>query len=304
VDLVTVINTAIDAMRPAAGAKEIRLELNLDPDTAPIAGDSDRLQQVVWNLVSNAIKFTPKRGLVEIRLQQLNSHIEIVVNDSGCGISAEMLPHIFDRFWQADSTSTRQYGGLGLGLALVKHITELHGGTIRAESGGVNKGALFIVNLPLMAQVTPEVPGRQSANSADVLSTVGSSSIKGLRLLVADDDAETVELFTRLLTQQGAEVINAKSAAETLERLRSTLPDVLICDIEMPDEDGYSLIRKVRLLGAKEGGGVPAVAVTAYGSTDDRIRLLAAGFQMHVPKPVDPAELVTVVASVAGRIRT
>ncbi|MGH7319393.1 MAG: ATP-binding protein, partial [Candidatus Rokuibacteriota bacterium] len=301
VDLVAVVNAAIDAVRPAATAKEIRLQSILDPKAGPIAGDPDRLQQVMWNLLSNAVKFTSNRGRVQVRLERINSHVEVVVSDTGCGIGEDVLPYVFDRFRQADSTSSRRHGGLGLGLALVKHLVELHGGAVRAESAGVDRGATFVVKLPLMAQLAPEATAREHPTTRRVESPVEFSAISGLRLLIVDDEPETLELFTRLFRQHGAEVVAAKSAAEALDQLAAGLPDVLICDIEMPGEDGYSLIRKVRALGLKEGGSVPAVAVTAYGSVDDRIRLLAAGFQMHVPKPVEPAELVTVVASVAGR---
>jgi signal transduction histidine kinase len=302
VDLVGVINAAIDAVRPAATAKGIRLTAVLDPKAGPIAGDPDRVQQMLWNLLANAVKFTPKQGRVQVRLQKVNSHVEIVVTDTGCGIAADVLPRIFDRFHQADGTTTRRHGGLGLGLALVKHLIEMHGGVVRADSAGPDRGATFIVELPLMAQLTLEeaspahaAPRRPPA--------VPSLVLDGLRLLVVDDDTDTLELFTRLFTRQGAEVLVAASTAEAVAELARRAPDVLLCDIEMPGEDGYALIRQVRTLSVKQGGTVPAIAVTAYGSVDDRIRLLSAGFQMHVAKPVDPDELVAVVASVAGRGR-
>ena len=298
-DLIVVITAAIDAIRPAADNKQIRLQSVLDPSAALVAGDPDRLQQVMWNLLSNAVKFTPKAGRVQVRLERVSSHLEIAVSDTGIGIAADLLPHVFDRFRQADSTSRRHHGGLGLGLALVKHLVELHGGSVRAESAGADQGATFVITLPVMAQLVTERGTHPTARRAGTLEA--ASGVAGLRLLLVDDERDTIELFTSLFTQHGAEVIAARSAAEALGLLAATRPDVLVCDVEMPGEDGYTLIRKVRALGTKEGGSIPAVAVTAYGSVEDRIRLLAAGFQMHVPKPVEPAELITVVASVAGR---
>ena len=300
VDLAGAVNAAIDSVRPAASAKDIRLHSILDPNAGPIAGDPDRLQQVMWNLLSNAVKFTPKNGRVQVRVERIESHVEVVVSDTGCGIDSGILPYVFDRFRQADSSASRRHGGLGLGLALVKHLVELHGGSVRAVSPGVDRGATFIVKLPLMAQQAPEDGAREhpTARGAPLLV---SADLAGLRLLVVDDEQETLELFTSLFAQHGAEIAVASSAAQALDRLRAFRPDVLICDIEMPGEDGYALIGCVRALPLAQGGAVPAVAVTAYGSVEHRIRILSAGFQMHVPKPVEPAELLTVVASVSGR---
>jgi len=273
----------------------------LDPKAESITGDADRLQQVVWNLLSNAIKFTPTGGRVQVRVERVGSHMEVVVSDTGKGIQADLLPYVFDRFRQEDSSSTRRHGGLGLGLALVKYIVELHGGTVGAESAGVDRGATFVVRLPLTARLVLQGGAKERRPGHWSAAAGGVDGIEGLRVLVVDDEAEAVELFTRVFTQHGAEVIAAKSTAEAIALLPAKRPDVLVCDIEMPGADGYALIRNVRALAPQAGGSIPAVAVTAYGSADDRIRLLAAGFQMHVPKPVDPAELITVVASVAGR---
>lgn len=300
VDMIGVITAAIDSVRPAAAAKEIRLQPVLDPNAGPIAGDPDRLQQVMWNLLSNSIKFTPKGGRVQVRLERINSHVEAIVSDNGCGIPADVLPAVFDRFMQADTTSSRRHGGLGLGLALVKHLVELHGGSVRAQSEGPDRGATFIVMLPLMAQVA-ETPTREHPTARRLVPPLISGALAGRRLLVIDDEADTLELFRRIFAEQGANVAVAANAAEALEQLSAARPDVIICDIEMPGEDGYSLIRRVRALDPEAGGGVPAVAVTAYGSVEDRIRVLSSGFQMHVAKPVEPAELVTVVATLAGR---
>ena len=302
VELVGVINAAIDAVRPAAEAKGIRLTSVLDPKAGPIAGDPDRLQQVLWNLLANAVKFTPRQGRVEVRLERIDSHVAVVVKDTGSGIGDDVLPQIFDRFHQADGTTTRRHGGLGLGLALVKHLIELHGGSVRADSAGHDRGATFTVELPLMAQLTFDETIPAQAASRRQAPAVPPLMLEGLRLLVVDDDADTRELFTRLFGQQGAAVVVAASTADALTEFAKRAPDVLLCDIEMPEQDGYALIREVRRISAKQGGTVPAVAVTAYGSVDDRIRLLSAGFQMHVAKPVDPDELVAVVASVTGRV--
>jgi CheY-like chemotaxis protein len=267
-------------------------------------GDPARLQQVAWNLLMNAVKFTPRGGRVELHVRRAQSLVEIVVSDTGEGIAPEILPHVFERFRQADSSSTRTHGGLGLGLALVKHLVELHGGTVVARSAGRGQGATFMVTLPVAIADIPAGPAQRAHPSAPSMESLpGVSRLDGLRVLVADDDGEAVELAQTILAGAGAEVRTCTAAAEALELLRRWRPDVLVSDIEMPGEDGYSLIRKVRALGAEEGGDTPAVALTAYGRTQDRMRSLAAGFNMHVPKPVDPGELTTIIASVAGRPR-
>jgi signal transduction histidine kinase/ActR/RegA family two-component response regulator len=302
VDLKAVVENALDAVRPAAEGKSIRLQSVLDPRAGPITGDPARLQQVVWNLLMNAVKFTDKGGRVQVHLQRLNSDVEIVVSDTGRGIEPDLVPFIFDRFRQADSSSTRAHGGLGLGLALVEHLVELHGGTVVVQSDGDGKGATFIVKLPLSIAAITEGPVPRVHPTAPVMESVsGGVRLDGLRVLVVDDDPDAVELATAILAGAGAVVRTCGSAPEALATVQQWRPDVLVSDIEMPDEDGYTLIRKVRALDAEHGGKTPAVALTAYGRSQDRMLSLTAGYNMHVPKPVDPAELTTIVASLAGR---
>lgn len=301
---VTVIEAAIDAMRPAADARSIRIQAVLDSSAGPISGDPDRLQQVMWNLLSNAIKFTPKKGRVQVRLERINSHIEITVSDTGQGISPDFLPYIFDRFRQENSTSTRAYGGLGLGLAIVRQLVELHGGTVQAFSSGEGQGSTFTVNLPLMIVHT------DSSHSERVHPTVGGEvplntflSLDGLHLLIVDDEADARFLLTTVLEECGATVTAVGSASEALDALTQFKPDLLVSDVGMPHEDGYQLIRKVRSLSPEQGGSIPAIALTAYARVEDRIRAVSAGFQMHVPKPIEPAELVAVIANLTRRTR-
>jgi len=260
---------------------------------------------VFWNLLTNAIKFTPKGGRVQVLLERVNSHLEVSVIDTGEGIKPEFLPHVFDRFKQADASTTRRHGGLGLGLSIVKQLVELHGGDIRAKSPGVGHGATFTVSLPLTV-VHPELaaePERRHpvARSENGVPVDACLSLKGLKVLVVDDEPDARELIKRLLERCDAVVTTAASAAEAFGRLQAERPDVLVSDIGMPVEDGYALIRRVRALGAELGGNVPAVALTAYARSEDRMRAVLAGYQMHVAKPVEPAELITMVASLAGR---
>lgn len=302
VNLNNVVEHALDAIRPAAEAKRIALQPVLDPRAGPITGDPARLQQVVWNLLMNAVKFTDKGGRVQVYLQRVDSHIEIIVSDTGRGIAPDLLPFVFDRFRQADSSSTRSHGGLGLGLALVKHLVELHGGTVLAQSSGEGKGATFIVKLPLAIAEVAEGPSPRVHPTAPVMEPVSSGlRLDGLRVLVVDDDPDALELATAILAAAGGVVRTCGSAGEALLAVQRWRPDVLVSDIEMPGKDGYSLIREVRTLDAERGGKTPAVALTAYGRTQDRILSLTAGYNMHVPKPVDPGELTTIIANVAGR---
>jgi len=302
VDLRTVIEGALDAVRPAAEAKAIRLQSVLDPRAAPITGDSGRLQQVIWNLLMNAVKFTPKGGRVQVHLQRVNSHVEIIVSDTGPGIAPDVLPFIFERFTQADSSSTRAHSGLGLGLALVKHLVELHGGSVDAQSPGEGKGATFVVRLPLtIAEIPAGLRPRLHPTASTIEGLLPGPRLDGLRVLVVDDDPDALNLASAILTDAGAEVRTCLSAPEALAVLQQWRPHVLVSDIEMPGEDGYSLIRKVRALDSEHGGKTPAVALTAYGRTQDRMLSLTAGYSMHVPKPVDPGELTTIIASVAAR---
>jgi signal transduction histidine kinase/ActR/RegA family two-component response regulator len=302
VDLTTVVADALDSVRPAADAKSIRLQSVLDPRAGPVTGDPARLQQVVWNLLMNAVKFTDRGGRVQVHLQRINSHVEVMVSDTGRGIDAEILPFIFERFRQADSSSTRAHAGLGLGLALVKHLVELHGGAVEAHSGGEGKGATFIVKLPLtIAEIRAAAAPRVHPTARVVGPVAAAVRLDGLRVLVVDDDADAVDLATAILAAAGAVVRTCGSAREALVAVEQWRPDVLVSDIEMPGEDGYALIRRIRALDPERGGKTPAVALTAYGRTQDRVLSLAAGYNMHVPKPVDPGELTTIIASVAGR---
>ncbi|MEP0790220.1 MULTISPECIES: hybrid sensor histidine kinase/response regulator [Cyanophyceae] len=308
VDLVSPIEAAIETMRLAAEAKSINvkfsildseLQVNKNPKSQIpnpkflVAGDRNRLQQVIWNLLSNAIKFTSSGGIVEIKLEAIGSNTQIQVKDTGVGIDADFLPHVFDYFRQADSKITRSFGGLGLGLAIVRNLVELHGGTVSAESLGVGLGATFIVQLPL---IKDESISKDEFNSS-LIPDFSSLPLEGVRILVVDDEADTREFLTFALEEYGAETIVAASAAEALKALELYNPDVLLSDIGMPEEDGYSLIRKVRSLSLERGGSIKAVALTAYAREEDQERAISAGFQMHVAKPVEPAELVAAVSS-------
>ncbi|MEW6496871.1 MAG: ATP-binding protein, partial [Cyanobacteriota bacterium] len=304
IELSPVIEAAIDAVSSAADAKAIQIQLMLDPSAGIVSGDPDRLQQVVWNLLSNAIKFTPKGGRVEVELSRIGTYIQIRVTDTGKGISPEFLPFVFDRFRQADSSITRSYGGLGLGLAIVRHLVEMHGGTVRAESPGEGQGATFIVQLPVRVLSTPaKVPRRNSSAVESEQSVDNSSVLDNLRLLIVDDEADARELLSTLLNFHGADVQAAASAGEALEMLQTWKPDLLISDIGMPQEDGYTLIRKVRALASEASSQLPAIALTAYAREEDRIHALEAGFQQHLSKPIDPSELVNAIAQLVGRAK-
>jgi PAS domain S-box-containing protein len=303
VESAALIDTAIAAVRPAAEAKSVRIQKVLNAGCGKMTGDPSRLQQVFWNLLSNAVKFTPKGGTVQITLQCTASHMEISVSDTGQGINQEFLPYVFDRFRQADSTTTRKHGGLGLGLAIVRHLVELHGGTVRAESAGTGQGATFTVALPLTHEESSSVTEEPAAalKGDGQLTLDCPERLDGLKILTVDDEADTRDLLRVALTKCGAEVKAAGSVAEALALFTESVPDVLISDIGMPDEDGYELIRKVRELPEELGGIVPAVALTAYARAEDRLRVLRSGYQMHVAKPVELAELIAVVASLARR---
>ncbi|HEY9860102.1 MAG TPA: PAS domain S-box protein, partial [Candidatus Obscuribacterales bacterium] len=308
VNLVSIIEAASDTVRLAAEAKSIQIQSNFDPAVGLVAGDANRLQQVVWNLLSNAIKFTPAGGHIQIDLgledrneekkqspnpkskiqNPKSQYAEIRVSDTGIGIGAEFLPYVFEHFRQADASITRKHGGLGLGLAIVRQLVEMHGGTIQAESPGEGQGATFIVRLPLM-NVQP------STNEVSEISD-NLTDLNGVRVLVVDDDTDTREFIAFVLEEYGALTTAVASAGEALEALSSLKIDVLVSDIGMPEEDGYTLIRKLRMRSPDEGGGIPAVAVTAYAREEDTKLALLAGFQMHISKPVDPAELASVVA--------
>ena len=296
VDLREVIGASLETIGPAAEAKGIRLQSVLDSPGTPVSGDPARLQQVVWNLLSNAVKFTPKGGRVQVKLQQVRSHVEIIVSDSGEGIRADLLPYIFDRLRPGDTSSARVHGGLGIGLALVRHLVELHGGSVIADSPGEGQGATFVVKLPLMSA---EVRERAVAHT-DALA-VTASSLAGVRILVVDDDPTAVDLIREVLVQAGGDVRVSGTVEETLGTFEQWRPDILVSDVEMPGQDGYTLIRKVRALDPERGGKTPAVALTAFGRSEDRVRSLRAGFNIHVTKPVDPGELTAIIASLTGR---
>jgi len=302
VDLEAVVQDAIESIRPAADAKGIRVQSVLASPGGPISGDRDRLQQVVWNLLGNAVKFTPKDGRVQVRLQRVRSQVEIVVSDTGQGIEPTLLPHVFDRFRQGEGGSGRPHGGLGLGLALVRSLVELHGGTVAARSAGVGAGATFVVRLPVMLAASTEPAPGDDADRNGARPAAGEQSLAGLRVLVVDDDPTAVELTRAFLVRAGADARGCLSGVEALETLRRWRPDVLLSDVEMPGLDGYTLVRQVRALDAGDGGRTPAVAVSAYSLPDNRVRSLRAGFNMHVSKPVEPGELIAIVASLAGRV--
>ncbi|MEP6919570.1 MAG: PAS domain S-box protein [bacterium] len=302
-DPVAFIEAAIEAVSPAAQAKGVRVQTVIDTGVGAVAGDPQRLQQVVWNLLSNAIRFTPRDGLVQVRLERVHSSIEIVVSDSGSGISLEFLPFVFDRFRQADMSTTRHHGGLGLGLSIVRHLTELHGGTVNAQSEGPGHGATFTVQLPQVGVYYKDNYGVRVHPAADALSQEPDPTerLDNLQVLVVDDERDTRNMLKAMLSEYGAEVTTAASAAEALSIFSQRKLDVLICDIGMPGEDGYEMIRKVRALPRDQGADIPALALTAYARREDQLQALRAGYQMHVPKPVAVNELVTIIASIVAR---
>ena len=295
------VQGAIESARPTADARGVLLEAILDPAAGPVSGDANRLQQVAWNLISNAIKFTPRGGQVQVTFERVNSNIEICVADSGIGIRPDFLPHIFERFRQADATSTREHGGLGLGLSIVKHIVELHGGTVEASSDGEGQGATFRVRLPLaVSRLNPDRPHEHPRSSQRPAVPFVNADLSNLVVLVVDDDPDSRDLLHRLLSDCGATVTAAASAAEALAATNIQRPNLLISDIGMPEVDGYQLLRSLR---ASSDVRFPAIALTAFARSEDRTRALLAGFVAHVSKPVEPAELIATVAAVSGRVR-
>ncbi|HKS26267.1 MAG TPA: ATP-binding protein [Pyrinomonadaceae bacterium] len=303
-DLMLVIKSALDSVRPAADAKGIQLRLVLYTAASQIQADAARLQQVVWNLLSNAIKFTPHGGQVEVRLERTPSDSRIIVSDTGEGITPEFLPHVFDRFQQADGTTTRRHGGLGLGLAIVRHLVEMHGGSVEAASEGLGRGATFIVKLPLVAasaDVVSQGLELESEAHAEAFDGKHEADLRGVRVLAVDDEPDTRDMLRVVLERYGAQVMAVGSASDALEAMPAWRPDVLVSDIGMPGEDGYSLIEKVRKLETVQGSHTPAVALTGYVRVEERARALAAGYQMFVPKPVEAGELAAVIANLVGR---
>jgi len=300
-DLTSIVNNAIDTIQPAADAKEITLKYESEPSIGVVMGDANRLQQIIWNLLTNAVKFTPKGGRVTVKVRRVDSSVEIQVSDTGSGIAPEFLPYIFERFRQADSSTTRSHGGLGLGLAIVRHLVELHGGKVYAISPGLEQGTTFVVNLPMKA-ITEPVSSYQPLSTLTRVEHLNNSSIlNGLRVLVVDDEPDAQKLISTILGQYGAQVMTVSSAPEALDALPQFHPEILISDIGMPQTDGYTLIRQLRSLSQEQGGTIPAVALTAYARAEDRNKALLAGFQLHLPKPVNATELASVVANLAGR---
>jgi signal transduction histidine kinase/ActR/RegA family two-component response regulator len=309
VDLKKVVLAAVDIIRPAAEAKQLTLNTVIDRAPLEVVGDADRLQQVVGNLLSNAVKFTPGGGLIEVELRSVDGAAEVIVTDSGVGINAELLPRIFDRFDQAGHSNTRRHGGLGLGLSLVRQLVELHGGSVRATSPGEGKGATFVIRMRLRVALSPEGSDASAKHQATSAANGGrqprsDAPLSGYNILVVDDDPDARDLTTMLLRQNGANVRPASSAAEAFSALAASadsLPDLLLSDIGMPDEDGYSLITRVRELPPSDGGYVPAIALTAFGSAEDRSRAYASGFDLHLTKPIEPNQLVAEIARLAAK---
>jgi len=303
VDLNAVIEAAIDAVRPAFEAKTIQFESAVEAEAGFVAGDPNRLQQIFWNLFSNAVKFTPEQGTVRVEAIRTPTGIRISVSDSGVGITPEFLPYIFDRFRQADGSTTRVHGGLGLGLSIVKHLVNLHQGNVEVQSEGKNKGACFTITLPLASTASANAPedSAKTEPGSNGLPASYSKALSGLRILVVDDEVDSRDLVSAILTRCGCVVNCCESTAEALKAMRDWKPDLLVSDIGMPNEDGYALIGQVRNMKSKRARQTPAVALTAYVTNEDRERALAAGFQLHVSKPIEPANLVMLIAEVIGR---
>ncbi|HEV2837670.1 MAG TPA: PAS domain S-box protein, partial [Pyrinomonadaceae bacterium] len=296
-----IVEAAVDAVKPAADAKAIRLDITIDPVANKLRVDPARLQQIIWNLLSNSIKFTPPGGLVQIKIQRTASAAEIVVTDTGAGIKREFLPFVFDRFQQGDASMTRKHGGLGLGLAITRHLVEMHGGTIEADSKGKGQGATFTVKLPIRA-VTTRTPADAFKDSRYPESTVSKSpSLTGFTILAVDDSQDTREFITVALEACGANVIAAASAREAFDLFAGSKPDLVVCDLGMPEEDGFSFIKRIRELPDVQGGATPAIALTGYVRVEDRMRALEAGYEMFVPKPIEAGELCTIVATLVDR---
>jgi signal transduction histidine kinase/CheY-like chemotaxis protein len=303
VNLCAIVDDVLEGVRPAIEAKNIQIETGLEAAGSFVAGDANRLQQVFWNLLSNAIKFTPESGYVRVKVSQVGTEVLVSVSDSGIGIASEFLPHIFDRFRQADGSTTRVHGGLGLGLSIVKHLVQLHAGQVTVESGGQNQGATFIVSLPLASNVpADEIENGSAAKpEGEGLPASFSHLLEGVRILVVDDEEDSRDLVSAILTRCGGKVKSCKSAAEALKTFRAWKPDILVSDIGMPIEDGYTLIQKLRKQRLKLAREIPAIALTAYATDDDRARVLSAGFQVHIAKPIEPETLVKSIADAAGR---
>lgn len=302
VDLAMIVEAALESVGPSLTAKELRLRKTIDPHAGPVFGDPNRLQQVVWNLLSNAVKFTPKAGKLDVLLQRVNSHIEITIADSGIGIAPKFLPHLFERFSQAETSTTRTFGGLGLGLAIVKQLVELHGGSIRADSPGEGQGATFVVALPLRAVRGFEEPREHPTTSkrTPVPGTMDAQLLSGISVLVVDDEPDARDLLQVVLQCASAEVSVAQDAEEALRLVKQRRFSAIISDIGMPHRDGYWFIREVRNLSVEQGGKTPAVALTAFARSEDRTRAMLSGFQVHLSKPIEPRELVATLKSLTS----
>jgi CheY-like chemotaxis protein len=300
VDLAATVDAAVEVVQPAAAAKHLSLDVDIEARPAWTAGDPDRLQQIVWNLLSNAVKFTPPDGRVQVRLEGRNGY-QLMVQDSGAGIEPPFLPYVFEPFRQADGTASREHGGLGLGLAIAKQLVELHGGTIEANSLGRGTGATFVVHLPSVVarQQQPIILSAAPATSSEAVSVDGGL-LRDVRILVVDDEEDARVLLRTALAAYGADVAIAASTPEAIAEIERRVPDVILSDIGMPHEDGYSLIRRIRALAASQGGGIPAIAITAYASQSDRVAAEAAGFQAHVAKPYEPSAVAALVARLTG----
>ena len=302
VELPLIIDNAVATVQPAADARGVRLQIIVDPRVGPVSGDPSRLQQIVWNLLTNAVKFTPKKGRVQVRLERVNSHVEIVVSDTGIGIPSDFLPYVFERFRQAESGTTRKTGGLGLGLAIVRHIVEMHGGTVEATSAGEGQGATFRVRLPLMiVHPEPVETRREHPRSERRAALTGLGDLSGIHVLAIDDEEDALNLLRVVLETAGAEVTTVSSPLTALERIVEVKPDVMVVDLGMPEMDGFELITRIRKLPDKAVRRTPAAALTAFARSEDRSKALRSGFEMHLAKPVDPGELVASVATLARR---
>jgi signal transduction histidine kinase/CheY-like chemotaxis protein len=300
-DLATVVEAALESVRPSVAAKELRLRATVEPHAGPVFGDPNRLQQVVWNLLSNAVKFTAKGGTIDLRLERVGSHVEITVSDSGIGIAAEFLPHLFERFSQAETSTTRKFGGLGLGLAIVRQLVDLHGGTIDARSPGEGKGATFVVTLPLRAMQGLDEPVRvQPSPPRPVSSAASAKRLAGLSILVVDDEPGARELVEAVLTGASATVTTASGTDEALELMKRAKFSAIVSDIGMPGRDGYAFIEDVRQLPVESGGRTPAIALTAFARSEDRTRAMLSGYQVHLSKPIEPRELVATLKSLTA----
>jgi CheY-like chemotaxis protein len=300
VELPDVIRQGADTIRPAADAKGVRVETSIDPRAGPVSGDPERLRQILWNLLSNAVKFTPRGGRVQVRLERANSHVAITVSDTGSGISPEFLPYVFDRFRQADAGIGREHGGLGLGLAITRHLVELQGGRIFAVSDGAGKGSTFRVELPVRIVHADSSP-REHPQTSQFPGNIVVPTLQGVRILAVDDDRDALALVREILEVTGATVLTADSGREALQFLQRTLPHVLLVDLGMPQMTGFELIERIRRSEHPEIREIPAAAFTAFARSEDRAKALRSGFQIHLAKPVDPGELMAAMAALAKR---